>query len=91
MVVHPLPQEEPASPQGPAKAGGECDQAELEEAELKLWLDADGWPVINGHRVTPALCAALRRRHPWQAEHFQYEEIIALSRRLGRPLPGDAP
>ncbi|MEV6179897.1 hypothetical protein [Streptomyces sp. NPDC052015] len=45
----------------------------------------DGWPLINGHRVTEEMCAALQAERPNQAEHFVYEDLVEMALVMGPP------
>ncbi|MBC2901888.1 hypothetical protein [Streptomyces cupreus] len=52
---------------------------------LCLQADYDGWPLINGHRVTEEMCAALQADRPDQADHFVFKDLVAMSREMGPP------
>ncbi|MCW2899232.1 MAG: hypothetical protein JWO67_1497 [Streptosporangiaceae bacterium] len=45
----------------------------------------DGWPLINGHRVTEEMCAALQADRPAHADHFVFEDIVEMAETLGPP------
>lgn len=49
---------------------------------LSLQAGYDGWPLINGHRATKEMCAALQADRPEQAGDFILED-------LGGDGPGD--
>jgi hypothetical protein len=53
--------------------------------KLSMQPGPDGWPLINGHRVTEEMCAAIQAERPDQADYFVYEDIIDMARELGGP------
>lgn len=57
----------------------------LGQNSLSMQPGPDGWPLINGHRVTREMCQALQAERPDQAGHFTYEDIVAMAQELGRP------
>ncbi|GGZ21870.1 hypothetical protein GCM10010300_76980 [Streptomyces olivaceoviridis] len=36
-------------------------------------------PLLNGHRVTEEMCATLQADHPEQADHFVFEDLVAMT------------
>ncbi|WP_438490711.1 hypothetical protein [Streptomyces sp. S186] len=67
----------------PQAKSGDWRQDVLGQRELTLTPDPnDEHPLINGHRVTREMCAALRFERPSQARHFVYEDLVEL---MGRP------
>lgn len=40
--------------------------------KLSMQPGQDGWPLINGHRVTAEMCAALQADRPDQADHSRW-------------------
>jgi hypothetical protein len=57
----------------------------LGQNSLSMQPGPDGWPLINGHRVTREMCQALQAERPDQAGHFTYEDIVAMAQELGPP------
>jgi hypothetical protein len=52
---------------------------------LSLQAGDDGWPLINGHRITQEMCTALQADRPEQADDFVFEDLVALAREMGPP------
>jgi hypothetical protein len=53
--------------------------------KLSLQVGSDGWPLINGHRVTEEMCAALQADRPDQAADFVFGDLVAMAREMGPP------
>ncbi|MFC9949968.1 hypothetical protein ACFVIN_05395 [Streptomyces prasinus] len=53
--------------------------------KLSLQAGYDGWPLINGHRATEEMCAALQADRPEQAGDFILEDLVAMAREMGPP------
>jgi hypothetical protein len=53
--------------------------------KLSLQAGPDGWPLLNGHRVTKEMCTALQADRPEQAADFVFEDLVALSTEMGPP------
>ncbi|MEU8974775.1 hypothetical protein AB0D11_36895 [Streptomyces monashensis] len=55
--------------------------------KLSLQAGYDGWPLINGHRVTEEMCAALKADRPEQAGNFVFENLVAMAGEMGSHDP----
>ncbi|MFJ7023475.1 MULTISPECIES: hypothetical protein [unclassified Streptomyces] len=53
--------------------------------KLSLRTGSDSWPLLNGHRVTEEMCAALQAERPEQAGDFVFEDLVAMGREMGAP------
>ncbi|MEU8976180.1 hypothetical protein AB0D11_44635 [Streptomyces monashensis] len=53
--------------------------------KLSLQAGCDGWPLINAHRVTEEMCAALRADRPGQAGNFVFEDLVVMAREMVPP------
>lgn len=61
----------------------------LGQDTLSMQPGMDGWPLINGHRVTREMCQALQAERPHQAKEFVYEAIVEMAEVLGPPDLGE--
>jgi hypothetical protein len=52
---------------------------------LSLQARDDGWPLINGHRITQEMCTALQADRPEQADDFVFADLVELAREMGPP------
>ncbi|WP_346136323.1 hypothetical protein [Streptomyces carpaticus] len=69
----------------PRPASGGWREDVLGAASLSLRVGEDGWPLLNGHRVTQEMCAALQRERPEEAADFEYEHLVAMAEVMGPP------
>ncbi len=54
--------------------------------KLSVQPGPDGWPLVNGHRITEEMCAAIQIDRPDQAEYFVYGDIIEMTQELSQTL-----
>ncbi|MFC9183316.1 hypothetical protein ACFTZJ_21905 [Streptomyces globisporus] len=69
----------------PNPKGGDWRPDVIGAESLSLKVGFDGWPLLNGHRVTEEMCAALQADRPEQAADFVFEDLVAMAREIGPP------
>ncbi|MGW9460890.1 hypothetical protein ACWG5N_33630 [Streptomyces globisporus] len=69
----------------PNPKGGDWRPDVIGAENLSLKVGFDGWPLLNGHRVTEEMCAALQADRPEQAADFVFEDLVAMAREIGPP------
>ncbi|MFE5773693.1 hypothetical protein ACFQ7O_35665 [Streptomyces sp. NPDC056485] len=52
---------------------------------LSMRAGRDGWPLMNGHRVTEEMCEALQAERPEEAHDFQFADLVAMAEMMGPP------
>ncbi|GAA0925043.1 hypothetical protein [Streptomyces thermoalcalitolerans] len=72
----------------PTPKSGDWRPDVLGQDRLSMQPGPDGWPLINGHRVTEEMCAALRAERPEQAAYFQYEDLVEMAQAMGPEVDG---
>ncbi|MFF5977191.1 hypothetical protein ACFY7C_37465 [Streptomyces sp. NPDC012769] len=63
---------------GPGPATDDWRQDVLGGKRLSLRLDVAGRMTINGHVLTPEICAALQAERPDEAKDFDYATLAAM-------------
>ncbi|MFJ8628881.1 hypothetical protein ACIRD3_39370 [Kitasatospora sp. NPDC093550] len=53
--------------------------------KLSMQPGPDGWPLVNGHRLTREMCAELQADRPEQADHFVFEDMVEMAQIMGPP------